>query len=131
MTNGPDDEPPVPPVPDHRTGRRGSVLLQAHARHPGQAEPMTLRIRNLSAHGLGGDRVQGMVQGEVLILTLRGIGEVSGRVAWVAGSRFGFAFDHPIDPALIGKPSAGSSTEDRFVPPMPRDYRRPGLKSRQ
>lgn len=130
MTDDPDDPHAMAPASDHRTGRRGSVLLQADARRSGQAESVTLRIRNLSPHGLGGDRVQGMVQGEVLILTLRGIGEISGRVVWVSGSRFGLSFDHPIDPALIGKPSAGPSTADRFVPPVPRDYRRPGLKSR-
>lgn len=84
--------------------------MQAQARRPGQTDSVTLRIRNLSADGLGGDHVQGMVQGEALILTLRGIGEISGRAAWIAGSRFGFSFAHPIDPALIGKPLSTSSS---------------------
>ena len=126
-----DDPSPGASAPDHRAGRRGSVLLQAQARRPGQTEPMTLRIRNLSADGLGGDRVQGMTQGEVLILTLRGIGEISGRVAWIAGSRFGFVFDHPVDPALIRQPAASTPAADRFVPSVSGNYRRPGLKPRQ
>lgn len=130
MKDGPDAPPAAAPASDHRGERRGSVLLQAQARCPGQAESVTLRIRNLSAQGLGGDRVQGMIQGEVLILTLRGIGEISGHVAWVADSRFGLSFDEPIDPALIDKPSASPTTADRFVPPVPGDYRRPGLKSK-
>ena len=92
MNNGPEDPLPKPSAPDHRAGRRGSVLLQP------QARSVTLRIRNLSATGLGGDLVPGMIQGEVLILTLRGIGEIGGRVAWIAGSRFGRSFDQSIDP---------------------------------
>lgn len=126
MTNDPDDSS----APDRRAGRRGSVLMQGQARRPGERESVPLRIRNLSPHGLGGDRVHGMTQGEILILTLRGIGEISGRVAWVAGSRFGLAFDRPIDPALIGKPPASSPTTGRFAPPVPGDYKRPGLKPR-
>ena len=98
MNNGPEDPLPKPSAPDHRAGRRGSVLLQPQARRPGQSESVTLRIRNLSATGLGGDLVPGMIQGEVLILTLRGIGEIGGRVAWIAGSRFGRSFDQSIDP---------------------------------
>ncbi|WP_337848255.1 PilZ domain-containing protein [Sphingomonas sp.] len=125
------DDPAPTGAPDHRAGRRGSVLLQAQARRPGDGEAMTLRIRNLSAHGLGGDRVQGMTESEPLVLALRGIGEVSGRVAWVAGSRFGFVFDHAIDPALIRTLPSGSSTADRFVPSVSDSYRRPGLKPRQ
>ncbi|MCP1470684.1 hypothetical protein J3E64_002377 [Sphingobium sp. OAS761] len=92
---------------------------------------MTLRIRNLSAQGLGGDRVQGMTEGETLILTLRGIGETRGRVAWVAGSHSGFAFDHAIDPTLIRTPPANSAAADRFVPSVTDSYRRLGLKPRQ
>lgn len=131
MTEDPDAPPPTASAPDHRTGRRGSVLLQAQAQRPDQAEAMTLRIRNLSAHGLGGDRMPGMTQGEVLILTLRGIGEISGRVAWITGPRFGFTFDRPIDPGLIVRPSADAPAADRFVPPLQGDYRRPGLKPRR
>lgn len=111
--------------------RRGSVLLQAHARRLGQSDSTTLRIRNFSATGLGGNLVPGMIQGEALIVTLRGIGEISGRVARIAGSRFGFSFDHPIDPALIRNEPASPSTADRFVPVPLSDYRRPGLKPRR
>ena len=59
---------------------------------------MRLRIRNLSATGLGGNLVPGMFQGEVLILTWRGIAEIGGRVVWIAGSRFGLSFRALVQP---------------------------------
>ena len=41
---------------------------------------------------------------EQVVLDLRGIGEVTGRVAWCHAGRVGISFDTPIDPRLTRKP---------------------------
>lgn len=131
MTDEPDDPGLIAPAPDHRNAKRDSVLLQAEVRRPGQAESVLLRIRNLSPHGLGGDCMSGMVLGEALIFTLRGIGEVSGRIAWISDSRFGFSFDHEIDLPLTKNPPTSLSAEDRSTPSQANDFKRPGLRPRR
>jgi hypothetical protein len=40
-------------------------------------------------------------------MELRGVGQVSGRIAWQAEGRTGVAFDTPIDPLKARKPVGG------------------------
>ena len=62
------------------------------------------RVRNLSATGLMADCERGVPAGTKVILELRGIGSVSGTVAWSREDKIGLAFDEPIDPQLARKP---------------------------
>jgi hypothetical protein len=62
------------------------------------------RVRNLSATGLMADCDHMFLKGDAVIVELRGVGEVSGHVAWANGQRIGVAFDRPIDPQLARKP---------------------------
>jgi hypothetical protein len=71
---------------------------------PGEQTERTVRVRNLSAGGLMIETERPMAVGTVLILGLRGIGEVTGRVAWYAEGRAGVALDAPIDPKRARKP---------------------------
>ena len=109
-----------------RNAARDSMLLQASLHRvdaPG-LKPITLRIRNLSAGGLMADCSEPLTSDEHVVLELRGIGEITGQVAWCRGGRVGIAFDSPIDPRQARKPVAAPKRQST---PVTRP-RRPGLK---
>jgi len=62
------------------------------------------RVRNLSETGMMADCERHFSDGDRLVVDLRGIGEVSGRVTWVRGDRIGMAFDRRIDPQAARRP---------------------------
>ena len=109
-----------------RNAARDSMMLQAplHRLNSPAHAAVTLRIRNLSAGGLMAECSEPLAAGEPVVMSLRGIGEVPGRVAWCHDGRVGISFDTPIDPRLTRKPVA---VPKRPVPP-PFPLRRPGLK---
>ncbi len=94
---------------DAQRGReRDSLLLSAQLKVASLATPVTVRIRNLSAGGLMAEFAgQGDV-GSKVDVEIRGIGWVSGRIAWRAEGRIGIALDREIDPLLARKPVAVS-----------------------
>jgi hypothetical protein len=69
------------------------------------------RVRNLSATGLMADCEKPIAQGQRVSITLRGIGDVEGVIAWSEEDRIGIAFDSQIDPSLTRKP-VGQSPAD-------------------
>lgn len=87
---------------DHGTAKRGnnrdSLLAKAVLRFPTTGEEGEVRVRNISSGGLMAEAPLRAPRGEAVEVKLRNIGWVSGKVAWVAESRFGIAFDYPIDP---------------------------------
>jgi hypothetical protein len=91
-----------------RNAARDSMLLQAplHRVNSPARHPVTLRIRNLSAGGMMAECSEPIATGEQVVLELRGIGEVTGNVAWCHNGRVGISFDTPIDPRLTRKPVA-------------------------
>jgi hypothetical protein len=123
-------------VPEHedlqsRHGRgdpRDSMLLQATMRIDGGL-PVPLRVRNLSAGGLMGEGGPKLTIGQPVAVELRNVGVVKGKIAWAEQTRFGIAFDAPIDPQLARKPVTGRAVDTRLVPPPREKPRRPGLKA--
>ena len=89
-----------------RADARDSLFLSATIRRAGEtAEGIApVRVRNLSSVGMMADHNGLCVPGEQVIVTLRGIGSVSGKVAWVRTGRIGVAFDSQIDPKRARKP---------------------------
>jgi hypothetical protein len=96
-----------------------------------------VRVRNLSAKGLGGVTDAFLEPGQNISIVLRGIGSVSGHVAWVKGDKFGMEFDKTIDIDRLVMPIADADTlmaakefhvADRFQPVE--DYKRPGFYHR-
>ena len=83
---------------------RDSLFLMATVRLPGDKEARSVRVRNLSEGGLMIESDRIVPVGAVLTLTLRGIGDITGRVAWCAERRIGIALDQPIDPRRARKP---------------------------
>ena len=92
-----------------RSGARDSLLLSAQLR-VGEDPEVTVRVRNLSSGGLMAEYAQPVVQGMPVEVDVRGIGWVSGRIAWATEGRIGIAFDREIDPMAARKPVSVRST---------------------
>lgn len=103
----------VAPNQPERAKRDSLFLLAEVIRETG--EPMGhAKIRNLSATGLMADCDFAFLQGDRLVIDLRGIGPVSGTVVWGNAMRMGFHFDREVDPQRARKPV--SSGEQSKVP---------------
>lgn len=90
-----------------RASPRDSMLLLAAIRRPGGAD-VPIKVRNLSQGGMMAESTMSFSRGEIVETELRGIGPVSGKVAWTAGGKIGVAFDREIDPKLARKPVTGN-----------------------
>ena len=89
-----------------RKAARDSMFLLAPLRSARLSEPVQLRVRNVSAGGLMGEVSGQFTPGEAVEVELRGVGIVSGVVAWRRGERLGLAFDTEINPMAVRKPVA-------------------------
>lgn len=102
---------------DARDRRRDSLFMTAKMRLAGVADPLEVRVRNLSAGGLMIELDRAVEPGAAVSLEMRGLGEVTGSVAWATRGRVGIALDAPIDPKRARKPiGAGPSTPDYAKP---------------
>ena len=102
-----------------RNDARDSLLLVARFRVEGSAETSQVRIRNLSSGGLMADVPKPIDIGTMVEIEVRGVGWVSGRIAWIAAGRAGVAFDHLIEPQAARKPVAASSGPVKNKPIKP------------
>jgi hypothetical protein len=84
---------------------RDSLFLMAAIRRHDEPEEdvVPARVRNLSKVGVMADYHGVADAGETVAITIRGIGEVSGKVAWVRGGRIGVIFDEAVDPKAARK----------------------------
>lgn len=105
---------------DTRSLKRDSIFQMADVRLEGSAASERVKVRNLSDIGM-------MVEGELIaetgqrvIVTIKKIGEVGGKVAWSQSARVGIAFDEPIDAQLARVSLFGE------MPEAPR-YARPAV----
>jgi hypothetical protein len=103
----------VAPNPPGRAKRDSLFLLAEVIRETGEAMG-NAKIRNLSATGLMADCDFAFLEGDRLIVDLRGIGPVIGTVIWSSAMRMGFQFDRGVDPQRARKPV--SSGEQSRVP---------------
>jgi hypothetical protein len=89
-----------------RISARDSLFLAATIRRrtDSEQELVPVRIRNLSEEGLMADYDREAEPGEPVTVTLRGIGQVPGMVAWTEKGRIGVAFDEKVDPLLARRP---------------------------
>ena len=90
-----------------RAEPRDSMFLMAVMRRPGGTE-VTVKIRNLSSGGMMAESPVSFSRGDPIETELRGIGTVTGKIAWTAGGRIGVQFDVQIDPRLARKPVNGN-----------------------
>jgi hypothetical protein len=111
-----------------RQAQRESLFLSATLRVQGLAGPITVRVRNLSNGGMMVDGNAQLTPGQLVETELRGIGPITGMIAWVEAGRAGVAFDDMVDPKMARAPVA---TPDPAIIKAPKIYdRRPGLKPR-
>ncbi|MBC2777487.1 hypothetical protein [Parasphingopyxis marina] len=111
---------------------RKSLLAKAPLFQDG-VEIASLRIRNLSAFGVGGVTSIPLEKGMVLTVRLQGIGDIPARVAWARGDKAGFQLRQRIeaealklsDLASVKLPGSGK-VPARFEPV--KDHKRPGFK---
>lgn len=116
-------------IESKREALRDSLFLSAIISIDGLGGPLTVRVRNLSIGGMMVDGNAGFIVGTLVTSTLRGIGEVTGRVAWTTPGRAGISFDADIDPRMARVPVSAKTEESFYGKPF--DYtRRPGLKVR-
>lgn len=109
-----------------RRDQRDSLFVLARIKFEGDGgEGAAVRVRNVSSGGLMAEVADDYRPGLRVEITLEGIGEVAGSVAWAEAGRIGVAFDHPIDKSRARKVPA---KRDDLFRPTKQDYRRPGLK---
>jgi len=89
-----------------RAEPRDSMFLLAVMRRQNRPE-VPVKVRNLSSGGLMAETPSGFLRGEPVEVELRGIGLVTGKVAWVASGKVGVSFDWPVDPKEARKPVTG------------------------
>lgn len=109
-----------------RAAARDSLFLLTVITSMDGVEIGKARVRNLSATGLMADCERQLGKGDRINMEMRGVGLVSGTIAWARGERIGVAFDHPIDPQLARRP-VGKTSPDSAMP----DYLRPIKRSFQ
>lgn len=104
-----------------RGADRDSLFLQAGLILPGNPDPVTVRVRNLSPGGMLAEANVKVVQGAAVEVDLRNVGPVAGRVIWVGEGKFGLAFDRPVDPQAVRRQVVSGSD-------LPPHLRRTGIE---
>jgi hypothetical protein len=87
-----------------RQSDRDSLLLVAGFRIKGSDRIEQVRVRNLSAGGLMAEVADDLDRDTAVEIDVRGMGWISGKIAWQAMGRVGIAFDREIDPKKARKP---------------------------
>jgi hypothetical protein len=110
------------PLGRNRSERRDSLLLLTVVTSPEGQELGRAKVRNLSTAGMMAEIDRRVQQGHRIAVALRGIGRVTGTVAWSKGDRIGVIFDEPVDPQQARKPINTSLPEDQrpdYLRPLP------------
>lgn len=98
-----------------RSQDRNSLLLKAVLRFPSSGSQGEVRVRNLSSGGMMAEAPIQASRGEAVEINLKNLGWITGKVAWVAESRCGIAFDYPIDPKAA-RQQIGANVIDETMP---------------
>lgn len=112
-----------------REKSRESIFLGAQIVIEGVRLPVSARVRNISPGGMMVDAQKIYDKGLAITATIKGIGEVTGRIAWSTSNRCGIAFDEPVDPLLTRQPVSSGTVATTYNKPFTQD-RRPGLAIR-
>lgn len=112
-----------------RQAERDSLFLRATVHVEGIASPIDVRVRNLSNGGMMIDGHSLMMPGQAVRTELRGIGPVTGMIAWVEAGRAGVAFDDMVDPKMA-RSQINVVPEPTIMKAPKINDRRPGLKPR-
>lgn len=108
-----------------RSEPRDSMMLLATMRRQNRPE-VQVKIRNLSSGGLMAEAPSAFLRGEPVEVELRGIGLVTGKVAWTAAGKIGVTFDWTVDPKAARKPVTPIMQQPALRPVA--NIWRPGLR---
>lgn len=122
MTEGMTDE-----SSPKRRYARDTLLLNATLFVEGSAEPLRVRVRNVSDGGMMVEGAGQFVLGREIRTELRGIGTVFGRIAWAMPGRAGVSFLAPIESSRVRVRSSGATAP--LITSHQVDPRRPGVRS--
>ncbi|HEX8301773.1 PilZ domain-containing protein [Sphingomonas sp.] len=100
-----------------RAGARDSLMLTANFRIDGRPDQM-VRVRNLSSGGMMAEYPAPIDRNTEVQIEVRGVGWVTGRIAWATDGRVGVAFDSEIDPLLARKPVGKGVGTPGFAKPI-------------
>jgi len=109
----------------HRDSMFLAARLSIDPDGSGAEDAGEVRIRNLSERGLMAELDRPLDPGTTVALEFRGIGRVTGRVAWYAAGRIGVALDQEIVPSMARKPIVM-----RPGAPAPTGYTPKGIRRR-
>lgn len=105
--------------------RRHSVMLQATL-SCGDGRAASARVRNISGGGMMAEcRFRG-AQGDRILISMRGLGELEGAVAWTWHNRIGVTFDEPVDAGAVIRRRSPQRNQPMLAPPtVARSWRPP------
>lgn len=98
--------------------QRDSLFMVAQMRVASEVATIDVRVRNLSSGGLMIELDGALDTGTAVALEMRGLGEVTGVVAWYTRGRAGIALDHEIDPKRVRKPVGGGGSTPDYAKPL-------------
>ncbi len=104
INRGPLTPGTVPAEDGQRKRKRDSLFLQASITLRDEPTARDVRVRNLSEGGLMAELGRVVDPGTPVAIELRGISDLTGKVAWCAEGRMGIVFDRKIDPRLARIP---------------------------
>lgn len=99
---------------------RDSLFLSGTLKLDDDDAMQEVRVRNLSEDGLMVDLDRPVAVGTAATLDMRGVGRITGKVAWCTQGRIGIALDRPIDPRLARKPVGGGTQTPVYAKSAPR-----------
>ena len=110
-----------------RSTNRSSLFLLGKMGVDGGVSSEAIRIRNLSPTGLMAEAPTMLAVGTAVVVEMKTMAPVKGKVVWATDGRMGVAFNAEIDPAKVRQPvgKAEDPTPDFLKVPT---SRRPGLK---
>lgn len=110
-----------------RSTNRSSLFLLGKMGVDGGVASEAIRIRNLSPTGLMAEAPTMLAVGTAVVVEMKNIPPVKGKVVWATDGRMGIAFNAEIDPAKVRQPvGKGEDPRPDFLKvPL---SRRPGLK---
>lgn len=107
---------PVPVMDKRRSAKRHNFMLRATLGRDGE-RALPGRVRDLSSDGLkielDAAPLRPFMLGNMVIVELRGVGQVEAQIVWRRMHWYGVRFEHPVDPDKALKPvGAGRGTPD-------------------
>ena len=114
-------------VAQHRGKLRESIFLGAVINLGDEVQSHNVRVRNISSGGMMIDLAGPQPKGLVVVAEMKGVGQVSGHIAWSTENRAGVVFDRTVDPKLARHTPAPAPVAPLYGKIAVAEARRPGL----